>query len=128
MLLDRPPEKPTLTSLVDSGAREVRPNGFMREPDTDRVDLSYLFTVEGLDLVPRELIARIARHYHEGGRKYSPNNWKKGTDEASLKRNKRSLTRHIFQWFRGEQDEDHLAAIVWNLITWEINSSIDEDV
>jgi len=111
------------TALVDSGEREVTASGFMREPDADKPDLSWIFTVEGLEIVPKELIVRIARHYHEGGKKYAPDNWKKGTDQASLARNLRSLTRHLFQWFRGEQDEDHLAAVVWNLITYEINSS-----
>lgn len=117
------------TPLVDSGAREIAENGFMREPDAGKPDLSYLFTLQGLDLVPPELIARIARHYYNGGLKYSPDNWKKGTDERSLARNLRSLARHLFQWFRQEQDEDHLAAIVWNLITFEINSTVGlEDV
>lgn len=115
------------TSLVDSGAREYADNGFMREPDGLKPDLSWIFTTEGLELVPQELIVRIARHYHEGGKKYSPNNWKKGTDERSLARNLRSLTRHIFQWFRKEQDEDHMAAIIWNLITYEINSGESEE-
>ena len=108
--------------LVDSGAREVQPNGFTREPDGDKPDLSWLFTVRGLELVPRELIERIAEHYDNGAAKYSADNWRRGTDPASLARYRRSVARHIFAWFRNETDEDHAAAVAWNLFTCEINT------
>lgn len=108
--------------LQDSGAREVQSNGFTREPDADKPDLSWLFTVRGLELVPRELIERIAEHYDNGARKYSADNWRRGTDPLSLLRYKRSITRHLFAWFRGEGDEDHAAAVAWNLFTYEINA------
>jgi hypothetical protein len=110
--------------LQDSGAREVQPNGFTREPDADKPDLTWLFTVRGLDLVPRELIERIAEHYDNGAAKYSAHNWRKGTDPASLARYRRSVARHIFAWFRGETDEDHAAAVAWNLFTCEINAAL----
>lgn len=115
------------SGLADSGAREVAENGFTREPDVDRRDLSYLFSVRGLDLVPPEIITRIAGHFANGAEKYEADNWRRGTDPAALARYKRSITRHIFQWFRGEQDEDHAAAVAWNLFVYEINVATAED-
>lgn len=109
--------------LKDSGERVVNEAGFVKEPDDGRPDLSWLFEVEGLELVPRELIERVALHYARGAQKYAPDNWRKGTDEGALARFRRSLTRHIFQWFRGETDEDHAAAITFNVWAVEINSS-----
>lgn len=111
------------SELKDSGERVVNEAGFTKEPDDGRPDLSWLFEVQGIELVPRELIERVALHYARGAQKYAPDNWRKGTDEGALARFRRSLTRHIFQWFRGETDEDHAAAITFNVWAVEINSS-----
>lgn len=108
-------------NLADSGARQVLENGFTREPELDRPDYLPLLTARGIELVPRELILRIAEHYFQGGLKYAPNNWRLGTDPATLERNRRSAVRHLVQWLRGDDDEDHLAAVTWNMITYEIN-------
>jgi hypothetical protein len=110
--------------LADSGRRHTNEAGFTREPDDDKQDLTWIFDIEGLDLVPRELIERLAAHYTNGARKYSPDNWRLGTDPTSLARYRRSAARHVFAWWRGEQDEDHAAAIAWNVFTYEINKSV----
>lgn len=107
--------------LADSGARTVTDSGYMREPEIDRPDFVAIFTARGLEQVPAELIIRIAEHYHRGGLKYAPLNWRRGTDPDSLERNRRSAARHFVQWLHGEEDEDHLAAVTWNMITYEIN-------
>lgn len=110
--------------LADSGAREVAPNGFTREPDADKTDMSWLFTIDGLELVPRELFERVAAHYAAGAQKYSADNWRGGTRPEDLARYRRSLTRHLFAWMRHEHDEDHAAAVIWNIITYEINYAV----
>jgi hypothetical protein len=107
--------------LADSGEREVAPSGFTREPDIGRRDMSWLFEIPGLELVPRELFERMARHYAAGAAKYSADNWRKGTRPQDLERYRRSLVRHLFAWMRHENDEDHAAAVIWNIITYEIN-------
>lgn len=109
--------------LADSGAREVAANGFTREPDADKPDLSWLFEIEGLELVPREMIERIAKHFANGSKKYAPDNWRRGTSPEALARYRRSVARHVFAWFRRETDEDHTAAIAWNLFIFEINKA-----
>src|ERR1700749_4175292 len=120
------PGEPMSHGLADSGAREVAENGFTREPDAEKPDLSWLFTVRGIELVPQEIIERIAGHFANGAEKYAPDNWRRGTSPEALARYKRSLARHIFQWFRGESDEDHAAAVAWNIFVYEINKAAAE--
>lgn len=117
-----------LAALADSGARDVAPNGFTREPDNGRRDMTWLFEIDGLELVPRELFERMARHYAAGAAKYSADNWRGGTRPEDLARYRRSLVRHLFAWMRRESDEDHAAAVIWNIITYEINhaAAVDE--
>jgi hypothetical protein len=108
-------------TLADSGARQVAANGFTREPEFDRPDYVPMLLARGLDLVPTELIVRIAEHYYQGGLKYEPNNWMRGTDPIALERNRRSAARHFIAWLHGDEDEDHLSAATWNMITYELN-------
>lgn len=51
----------------------------------------------------------------KGAVKYSEHNWLKAQGEAELKRFIASFSRHLVKYLRGETDEDHLAAIVFNL-------------
>jgi hypothetical protein len=110
------------TKLTDSGAREVKPSGFMREPrDPSKPNYVPILTARGLGIVPAELIQRIAEHYYQGGLKYEPDNWKRGTDPESLERNRVSAAGHFADWLNGKTDEDHAIAALWNMITYEIN-------
>lgn len=109
------------TRLADSGAREVRPNGFIREPEGPKPDYTRKIGARGLDLVPDEMIERIAEHFFQGGLKYEPDNWRRGTDPDSLERYRRSAARHFVDWINGKTDEDHAAAATWNMFIYEIN-------
>lgn len=51
----------------------------------------------------------------KGAVKYSEHNWLKAEGEAELKRFVASFCRHLMKHLRGETDEDHLAAVVFNL-------------
>ncbi len=51
----------------------------------------------------------------KGAVKYSEHNWLKAEGEAELNRFIASFCRHLVKYFRGEADEDHLAAMVFNL-------------
>ena len=42
-------------------------------------------------------------------------NWMLGTGEDDLDRFKRAACRHFEQWLDGENDEDHAAAIIFNV-------------
>lgn len=109
--------------LNDSGARTKAETGYLKEPDGDRRDFSWVLELEGFELVPREMIERMAAHMVKGAQKYVPENWRLGTSPSSLTQFRRSLSRHVFQWFHNENDEDHAAAITFNLWAHEINTA-----
>ncbi|MFI9629249.1 dATP/dGTP diphosphohydrolase domain-containing protein [Streptomyces sp. NPDC052042] len=46
-------------------------------------------------------------------------NWEKADSQAELDRMKASAFRHFMQWLTGETDEDHAAAVVFNLLAAE---------
>lgn len=67
-----------------------------------------------LSLIPQDLLARVAKHYELGAIKYGTDNWRKGQPQDTTLD---SLERHILAYRKGETDEDHLAAVVWNALS-----------
>jgi hypothetical protein len=65
------------------------------------------------------LMIRYAELMTRGAVKYSARNWMKASGEAERKRFIASATRHFFQWYAGNRDEDHAAAVVFNLNGFE---------
>ncbi|MBR6543130.1 MAG: hypothetical protein IKT73_07980 [Anaerotignum sp.] len=72
------------------------------------------------------MILDVAEHYAEGAEKYGVDNWKKGLPEWSYLS---SGTRHYLKWLRGDEDERHDRAFVWNILCllWTIEN-VREDV
>lgn len=64
------------------------------------------------DLIPPGPLMRLARHYEAGAVKYGERNWEKGIDSSSYID---SALRHIIQYMGGCREEDHLAAVVFNV-------------
>jgi hypothetical protein len=66
------------------------------------------------DLISYWAVLRYAQHMEkgitEGG--YEPRNWEKG---VPVSRCASSALRHLLQFSAGLNDEDHLAAAIWNL-------------
>lgn len=95
----------------DSGKRTKFDSGFTR--DTGENKPRY-------DLIPHELLTRLADLYARGAEKYDENNWRKANSEVEYKRFIASAWRHFIAWLRGDTDEDHMSAVVWNLwsYTW----------
>jgi len=70
------------------------------------------------DLIPYEILIRVANQFSYGAEKYGENNWRLGNkDETDIF--KQSAFRHLFQWANGETDEDHAAALITNLMMFE---------
>ena len=63
------------------------------------------------DLVPLIVVDRFAKHLEKGAKKYTDNNWQKG---MNIRRCMSSLLRHAFQLLDGDEQEDHLAAVIFN--------------
>lgn len=55
----------------------------------------------------------VSKHFEEGAEKYSENNWKKG---INTKHYIDSGVRHYLKYLRGDIDEPHDRAFVWNII------------
>ncbi len=104
------PEKYFVTK--DSGQREQFESGMVRDVEVDKP--RYDLIGWGWKLIKRwaELVGR-------GAIKYGELNFEKASTETELKRFKSSAMRHMVQWAMGETDEDHAAAVCFNLAGYE---------
>lgn len=115
-----------MTNFVvkDSGAREALAGGMVR--DTSAGKSNPLLTRDG------PMFRRWAEHLDKGAIKYEARNWMKAlaaTDRADRERTKQrfleSAARHFEQWLRGERDEDHAAAVYFNINGYEAMRETD---
>lgn len=65
------------------------------------------------DLITPFGLARLAKWYELGARKYAHRNWENG---MPFSRYIDSAKRHIDKYIMGMEDEDHLAAAAWNIL------------
>lgn len=65
------------------------------------------------DLISPFALWRLSRWLGLGALKYSERNWEKGMPDSVLWE---SLMRHVVKWWMGSRDEDHLAAIMFNVM------------
>lgn len=63
------------------------------------------------------MFLEVSKHFEEGAKKYSENNWRLG---INAKNYIDSAVRHRLKWLRGDDDEPHDRAFVWNILccTW----------
>lgn len=59
------------------------------------------------------MFLEVAIHFEEGAKKYGEQNWQKGIEIWSYVD---SAARHLLKWLRGDTDERHDRAFVWNII------------
>jgi len=90
----------------DSGKRQEFSTGMKRDTAEDK--LRY-------DLIPIEILDRLAGLYTRGAKKYDAWNWMKAATKEELARFKESAWRHFMQFMHGEIDEDHFAGTIFNL-------------
>ena len=66
------------------------------------------------------MILEVSKHFEEGAAKYGDNNWQKGIPADCYMD---SAIRHYLKYRRGDQDEDHARAFVWNIMCciWEVD-------
>ena len=87
----------------DSGKREEFDTGARRDTQDGKIRW---------DLIPVGPLKRLAELYTRGSVKYTAWNWAKG---IKMSRCYASAFRHLMQWVMGDKDEDHLAAVVFNV-------------
>ena len=97
----------------DSGERAEYASGMRRDTQEGKPDFSLIVPAEmPYDETP---LTRFAALMTRGIEKYGYRNWEKANSEEELNRFKSSAFRHFVQWITGEQDEDHMAAVMFNL-------------
>jgi hypothetical protein len=94
----------------DSGKRVEYPSGMKREVADDKPDYT---------LCHLPMLKRWAEIMTRGKAKYGKDNWKRACSQEELDRFKASAFRHFVQWLSGEKDEDHAAAVIFNLAAAE---------
>lgn len=99
--------------VKDSGARQEFGGGMVRDTEDGKVD--YTLVLDG------PMFRRWAEHLTKGAVKYEARNWMKAADgtpaerQVVIDRAKRSAIRHLVQYLAGQRDEDHAAAVMFNL-------------
>ena len=66
-----------------------------------------------MSLVPQEELKRVMKRYLDGAEKYGENNWMQG---MPLSVYYDCAHRHMEAWWADKDDEDHAAAVVWNML------------
>lgn len=66
------------------------------------------------------MLLEVSKHFEEGALKYGDNNWQKGIPADCYMD---SAIRHYLKHLRGDKDEDHARAFVWNVMCciWEVD-------
>ena len=91
--------------MEDSGKRiSYGDDKAIREPTDGKGDMYSL---------PPAAILRLSKHYEMGAKKYGRRNYMKG---IPVSRYIDSALRHLFKYMDGMDDEDHLAAVAFNIL------------
>ena len=98
--------------IKDSGVRAAFPSGMVR--DTSEGKVRYHRVLDG------PMFFRWAAHLCKGAVKYpdvTPGvpNWTLASGEEELQRFKESALGHFIDWYVGKRDEDHAAALFFNV-------------
>ena len=101
----------------DSGKRQNYDSGMRRDLQSGK-PMFDLIIPDG-QAFSQTLLYRWAMLMERGMTKYGSRNWEKANSKEELLRFKQSAFRHFIQWFQGEQDEDHAAAILFNINAFE---------
>lgn len=88
-------------------------NEYVRRGDTTPILYAIHWFIETLDLDLETVLLEVAKHYEDGANKYSERNWEKG---IPLHCYIDSGVRHYLKYLRGDKDERHDRAFLWNLL------------
>lgn len=101
----------------DSGQREEYDSGMVRDTQEGKARFDLLLPV-GIPYRD-QFWTRVADLLGRGAAKYNDRNWERAAGSDELDRFKSSAQRHLMQWLTDETDEDHAAAVVFNLLAYE---------
>jgi hypothetical protein len=101
--------------VKDSGNRQEFVTGSKRDIEVGKGNPS---------LIPTLPMRRLAKHYENGAKKYGRHNWTLG---QPLSRYIDSLERHVWAVKDGMHDEDHEAAVLWNMMSFMVTKKLIEE-
>ena len=93
--------------VKDSGSREEYAGGMVRDTATGKTN--YALVADG------PMLKRWAEHLTKGAEKYAKRNWMLAQGDEEYERARESAFRHFMQWYYGARDEDHAAAVFFNI-------------
>lgn len=101
-----------VATLIDSSVLKLI-NAFVRDGQLNHLyDAVMAFTGTSREELCTAML-EVAKHYEDGCNKYGDRNWEKG---IPLHCYIDSGVRHYLKWFRGDKDEPHDRAFVWNML------------
>ena len=110
--------------IKDSGRREEFAGGMVRDTQEGKL--------EGDRCAEGPMLRRWGEHLTKGAVKYPDQapgkaNWTLASGEAEYVRFRKSAWRHFMQWWAGEVDEDHAAAVFFNVNGDEYTKGVKAD-
>lgn len=106
-----------MTITKDSGKRSEFASGMVRDTEEGKPRFDLLLPL-GVPFA-EQMLTRDAALMARGAKKYTARNWELSDGEAELARYRSSALRHLHQWVAGEKDEDHAAAVRFNIMAGE---------
>jgi hypothetical protein len=95
----------------DSGKRATFATGMQRDTTEGKTRYDLIIPESG----EGNMLKRWAELMTRGAIKYEERNWEKACTLEELKRYRESAFRHFIQWYMGQTDEDHGAAVFFNI-------------
>jgi hypothetical protein len=103
-----PADPVELRGLIKTDEKRMEfDSGMVRSPSADRIDFTLIRS--------GPMLERWAIHLTAGALHYGKNNWLQAAGQAELDRFRESAARHFEQWLADMTDEDHAAAVFFNI-------------
>lgn len=83
------------------------------QEDNKIIHLKDALTSSGVYHDAYTMMLEVSKHFEEGAKKYGEHNWQKGIPTHCYID---SAVRHYLKWLRGDTDEPHDRAFVWNIL------------
>lgn len=97
---------------LDSGERQEFSSGMKRDTSTGKIEWALIVPEVNYG---KPMVQRWAELMTRGAQKYEKRNWELAESDDEYQRFRESAFRHFFQWYLGETDEDHAAAVFFNI-------------
>ena len=100
-------------TTLDSGERKEYDSGMRRDLDENKARFDLV--IPAGSKYDDNMLYRWAMLMERGRRKYGERNWELACGKEELSRFRASAFRHFMQWYFDETDEDHAAAVFFNI-------------